>query len=241
MYVRSARYYDALYGSRDYEAAARSLHERIRLLRPGARRLLDVGCGTGKHLQVLRQWYEVEGVDVSADLLAVARDRLAGVTLYQQDMIVMDTGRRYDVITCLFSAIAYVRTAVNLRRTVERVCHHLEPGGLVVLEPYFSPEQYWTNRVTLNVVDQPELKIAWMYTSPPPVDNVATIDIHHLAGSPEGVEYFAERHELGLFTPEEYAGAFEHAGFHVEFDPVGFFGRGAYVAAVDHRTGFGSA
>jgi SAM-dependent methyltransferase len=239
MYGRSARFYDALYGSRDYETAARSLHEKIQLLRPGARRLLDVGCGTGKHLQVLRQWYEVEGVDLNPDLLAIARDRLGDAALYQQDMVVMDTGRRYDVITCLFSAIAYVRTAVNLRRTVQRFRDHLETDGFVFLEPYFSPEQYWTDRVTLNVVDQPDLKIAWMYTSTPPVDNVATIDIHHLVGTPQGVECFAERHEMGLFTPAEYAEAFERAGFNAEFDPGGFFGRGAYTAVVDRRPGPG--
>jgi len=239
MYGRSARFYDALYGSRDYETAARSLHERIQLLRPGARSLLDVGCGTGKHLQVLRQWYEVEGLDLNPDLLAIARDRLGDAALYQQDMAVMDTGRRYDVITCLFSAIAYVRTAANLRRTVERFRDHLETRGVVFLEPYFSPEQYWTDRVTLNVVDQPDLKIAWMYTSPPPVDNIAIVDIHHLVGTPKGVESFTERHAMGLFTAAEYAEAFERAGLRAEFDPVGLFGRGAYAAVAAGSPGHG--
>lgn len=240
MYGRSARFYDALYGARDYESAARSLHQTIQRHRPGAKSLLDVGCGTGRHLEVLRQWYEVEGLDLSPELLAVARDRLGGVALYQQDMAAMDTGRRYDVVTCLFSAIAYVRTAANLRLTLQRFRQHLETNGLVVLEPYFSPEQYWTDRVTLNVVDQPDLKMAWMYTSSPPVDNIAILDIHHLVGTPQGVDHFTERHEMGLFTPAEYAGAFEQAGLRAELDPVGFFGRGAYTAVAARRPGLGS-
>jgi SAM-dependent methyltransferase len=230
MYGRSARLYDALYSFKDYSAAAHALHEVIQQRRPGARRLLDVACGTGKHLEVLRQWYDVEGLDLNPELLAVAGERLRDVPLYQQDMVLMDTGKRYDVITSLFSSIAYVRTPTNLDRTIARFEQHLENEGLIVLEPYFSPERYWTDRVTLNVVDQPDLKIAWMYASPPPVDNIAVLDIHHLVGTPQGVECFAERHELGLFTPEQYAGAFRQAGLEPDLDPEGFFGRGVYTA-----------
>lgn len=230
MYGRSARFYDALYSFKDYSAAAHALHEVIQRRRPGARRLLDVACGTGKHLEVLRQWYDVEGLDLNPELLAVAAERLRDVPLHQQDMVLMDTGKRYDVITSLFSSIAYVRTPVNLDRTIARFEQHLENEGLIVLEPYFSPERYWTDRVTLNVVDQPDLKIAWMYASPPPVDSIAVLDIHHLVGTPQGVECFAERHELGLFTPEQYAGAFRQAGLEPVLDPEGFFGRGVYTA-----------
>ena len=230
MYGRSARVYDALYSFKDYPAAARALHEVIQRRRPGARSLLDVACGTGKHLEVLRQWYDVEGLDLNPELLAIAGERLRDVPLYQQDMVLMDTGKRYDVITSLFSSIAYVRTPMNLDRTIARFEQHLENEGLIVLEPYFSPERYWTDRVTLNVVDQPDLKIAWMYASPPPIDNVAVLDIHHLVGTPQGVECFAERHELGLFTPEQYAGAFRQAGLEPALDPEGFFGRGVYTA-----------
>jgi SAM-dependent methyltransferase len=230
MYGRSARFYDALYSFKDYQGSARALHEAIQQRRPRARSLLDVACGTGKHLESLRQWYEVEGVDINPDLVEIARERLGDVRFHLQDMAVMDTGRRYDVITCLFSSIAYVRTPENLKRTLARFEKHLGEEGLVILEPYFSPQQYWTDRVTLNVVDQPDLKITWMYASPPPVDNIAVLDIHHLVGTPEGVECFNERHELGLFTSEQYLEAFAQAGLEAELDPAGFFGRGAYMA-----------
>ena len=231
MYGRSAFVYDDLHRFLDYDAAARALHATIMQRRPGARHLLDVACGTGKHLEVLRQWYEVEGVDINAGFLTVARQRLGDVRFYQQDMAVMDTGRRYDVITCLFGSIAYVRTPENLRHTLLRFEKHLTESGLIIVEPFFSPEQYWTNRVTLNVTDLPELKTVWMYTSPPPVNNIATVDYHHMIGTPSGIEYFVERHELGLFTSEQYLEAFSGAGLEATLDPTGFFGRGAYIAS----------
>ena len=213
-------------------AAANGLRALLQRERPAAGRLLDVACGTGRHLAELRQWYEVEGVDINPDLLATAAARLPAVPLHLQDMVTMSLGTRFDVITCLFSSIAYVRTFENLCSTMAAFARHLDVGGLVVLEPYFTPTQYWIDRVTLNVVDEPQLKITWMYNSPPPVNNIATIDIHHSIGTPERVESFVERHELGLFTQAQHIDAFARAGFSAEFDQQGFFGRGAYTATL---------
>jgi len=61
VFSRSARIYDAIYASiRDYPREAAELDRLIQDQRPGARRLLDVACGTGAHLAHLTG-YEVEG------------------------------------------------------------------------------------------------------------------------------------------------------------------------------------
>jgi hypothetical protein len=59
---------------------------------------------------------------------------------------------------------------------------------------------------------------------------LSTLDFHYLVGTPEGVESFTERHELGLFTRRQYLRAFEAAGLRAEHDPQGLCGRGLYVA-----------
>ena len=48
-------------------------------------------------------------------------------------------------------------------------------------------------------------------------------------GTPEGIRCFTERHELGLFSHEEYEAAFESAGLETSFDPEGLMGRGLFV------------
>ena len=43
--------------------------------------------------------------------------------------------------------------------------------------------------------------------------------MHFLIGAPEGIEHFVERHELGLFSQDEYRDAFRDAGFSSEPRP----------------------
>lgn len=234
MFVKSARFYDAIYGFKDYAAASARLREFVDQLNPSATRLLDVACGIGKHLEHLRQWYDVEGLDLNAELLAIARQRCPGVPLHQADMTNFDLGRQFDVVTCLFSSIGYVKTAERMRQSIATMAAHLAPDGLLVVEPWFTPERIWSGHITANCVDESDLKIAWMYTTEV-IDRVSAMDIHYLVGTPEGVDSFTERHEVGLFTHEEYMDAMVAAGLTAEYDAEGLFGRGMYVGSVNSR------
>lgn len=228
MFTKSARFYDVLYGFKDYAGAADRIRAFVQERRPEARTLLDVGCGTGRHLEALRPAFTVEGLDLNPDLLSVARDRLPDTPLHEADMASFDLGRRFDVVTCLFSSIAYVRTLDNMRRAVARMAAHVAPGGLLLIEPWFAPETYWSGTITANFANEPDLKIAWMYVSDRR-DRVSVFDIQYMVGQPSGVETFSEVHEMGLFTADEYAAAVRDAGMAHEQDPQGFFGRGLHV------------
>ena len=236
MFTQSAQFYDALYHFKDYAAAADKLYLLIRQIRPGATTLLDVACGTGKHLQYLRAHYRVEGLDVNAKLLEIARERCPRIPFHKGNMVDFDLGRLFDVVTCLFSSIGYVKTVDNLEKAISSMTRHLKPGGVLFVEPWFSPQNYWTNRVTANFVNQPELKIAWMYVSELQ-GRLSIADIHYLVGTPQGIDHFTERHEVGLFTHAEYLDAFRKCGLDVRHDPIGLFGRGMYIGVNQHRRG----
>jgi SAM-dependent methyltransferase len=231
VFSKSARLYDALYSFKDYAAEAERVHAIIQERAPGARTLLDVACGTGKHLAELSRWYEVEGVDIEPAFVEIARQRLPGVTVHEADMLDFDLGRRFDVVTSLFSSIGYARTAERLRDAAVAMARHLEPGGLVVLEPWILPEQWEPGGVHAVFVDEPDLKIARVNVSPEAGDTVI-LEMHHLVGMPEGVEHFVERHELGMFPDEQYVDALRAAGLEVERDPEGLMGRGLYLGTL---------
>ena len=229
MFSNSAHIYDAVYSFKDYATESERIHALIEERSPGAATLLDVACGTGKHLEQLRAWSAVTGLDLDADLLAIARERLGDVELHQGDMTAFSLGRQFDVVTCLFSSIGYVGTVERLVRAIAAMATHLAPGGVLIVEPWLTPDVWMVDRPHLLTVDEPELKIARMTISGRE-GRLAIMNFEYLIGTPAGIEAFSERHEAALFTGEEYRAAFTAAGLAVEHDPDGLTGRGLYVA-----------
>jgi SAM-dependent methyltransferase len=227
VYEITARYYDKLYAFKDYRAEAERLLAFIRALGAGGR-LLDVACGTGAHLEHLRGHYEVEGLDNSPVMLGAARKKLPGVAFHEADMCDFELGRRFDVVTCLFSSVGYVRTTDELHRAVGCMARHLVPGGILALEPWFTPEEWNPGTVHLLTVDEPELKIARVSTSFAE-GRLSYFDLHYLVATPGGTEHFVERHEMVLFERGEVADALVAAGLEHSYDAQGLSGRGLHL------------
>jgi len=229
MFSKTAAYYDKIYSSKDYRAEAELLISFIRQRSGSAgNRLLDVACGTGHHIQYLKEQFTVEGLDLNQELLEIARQRNPGIRFHLGDMVDFELESRYDVVTCLFSSIGYIKTVGNLKRAIHCMARHLLPGGLLIVEPWFTPKDWHPGTVHALFIDEPELKIARVNTSF--VDKkLSYFDLHYLVGTPAGTEYFVERHELGLFEQEEMETSFRSAGLEVEYDPKGLTGRGLYI------------
>jgi len=229
MFSKTPRYYDKIYSFKDYQAEAQRLIALIQEnLRSGGDQLLDVACGTGHHIEYLKEHFVVEGLDISEELLEVARQRNPGVLFHRADMIHFELGRRFDIVTCLFSSIGYVRTIENLRRAINCMAQHVMPGGVVVIEPWFTPDTWRPGTAHAQFIDEPELKIARVNTSFAE-GRLSYFDLHYLIGTPEGTEHFVERHELGLFEQGEMVAALEETGLEVSYDKEGLTGRGLYI------------
>jgi SAM-dependent methyltransferase len=232
----SNRYYDTIYTPRkDYAAEARRIHELIQQHgSPDARTLLDVACGTGMHLSFLRDQhgYEVEGLDIDPGMLTVAAQRLPGVSLHEADMAAFDLGREFDAVICLFSAIGYVRTVERLNGTLACFAAHVRPSGVVIVEPWLSVEAFKPDTVHGLFIDEPDLKLARINTSRVE-GQLSIMEMHHLIGTPDGVEHFVEHLELAMFTHAQYVEAFQQAGLRVVHDQAGLDGRGLYIGVRD--------
>lgn len=231
MFTKSAEYYDALYAvvGKDYAQEAERLHKFIQIHKLAAgNTLLDVGCGTGAHLPYLRPFYLLEGLDLDAEILAVAQQKFPDLAFHQGDMVDFKVGRAFAVVTCLFSSIGYVKTLPRLQQAIQNLAAHTLPGGVVIIEPWFSPGVLRPGFLHALLVDQPELKVARISRNEIE-GNVSILNFHYLIATPAGVEYTTERHELGLFTHEEYVAAFAASGLTVVHDREGLDGRGLYI------------
>jgi SAM-dependent methyltransferase len=229
VFKRSADIYDAIYSFKDYAAEAERLHELIEAHTPGARSLLDVACGTGKHLEQLSRWYKVQGIDLNEEFVEIARERLGDQAhIHLADMTSFDLARAFDAVTCLFSSIAYVLTEERLDAAVAAMAHHLKPGGILIVEPWIAPENWVAGRPHILTVDEPELKIARV-TAAGREGDVSILEFDYLVGTPEGTRHFTERHEAALFTDTQYRQAIERAGLVAGYDEDGLTGRGLYL------------
>jgi ubiquinone/menaquinone biosynthesis C-methylase UbiE len=230
-YKRQAVYYDAIYEAqgKDYKKESEQLHDAIeRYKTSSGSKLLDVGCGTGGHLAFLRAWYSVEGLDLDQNMLSVAKQRFPDVTFHQGDMVDFLLEGQFDAVTCLFSAIGYTKTSDKMRKAVKAMGRHLTEGGVLVVEPWITPDKWRVGIAHATYVDKPGLKIARINISEREGDR-SIFNFHFLVASEGRVEYFTELHELGLFTEQEYLDAFKDAGLDVILDHQGITGRGLFI------------
>ncbi|HET7234427.1 MAG TPA: class I SAM-dependent methyltransferase [Longimicrobium sp.] len=229
MFSETAELYDRFYSWKDYPAEAARVRELVMAAGgPGEGTLLDVACGTGLHAQALAAHYAVEGMDLDEGLLGVARRRLPGTPFHRADMRGFDLGKTFGVVTCLFSSIGYAATLGEMRGAVAAMARHLEPGGALVVEPWFQPGEFHPGHVHVLTREEPELKIVRM-THGRVEGTVSVLEFEYLVGRPDGITRTHEHHELGLFTEAEMRSAFEDAGLRVTHDAQGLIGRGVYV------------
>lgn len=234
MYTKTAQFYDAIYSFKDYADEVGKIQTFIgKYARREYQTLLDVACGTGKHLEYLQNHYTVAGIDFDDGMLAVAENRLPDMPLHHANMTNFDLGQRFDVIACLFSSIGYVETVENLNQSLQAMANHLAEDGLLIIEPWLTIEVFRTGTVHLLCVDESHLKISRMGTSVVE-NNVSIMEMQYLVGENQpdtmnSIHHFVEFHRLGLFTHEQYLQAFEQAGLHAIFDEKGLTGRGLFI------------
>ena len=232
MFGRSAHVYDLLYSFKDYEAEARDLVALIRGRDPDARSLLDVACGTGKHLELLRASFpDVAGVDLDEGLLAIARQRLPDVPLTMADMRTVDVGRTFDAVTCLFSSVGYLCDAGELASAIGRMAAHLAPGGVLVVDGWVRPDAWWPGTHVQALAETADGVAAARVARTWREGDRSVLDMRYLiATADDGFAQERERHELTLFTDAEYRRAFEAASLEPEVVPSPMQDRDRYVA-----------
>ncbi|GHV24255.1 hypothetical protein AGMMS49959_19380 [Planctomycetales bacterium] len=136
-----ARYYNLLYKDKDYPAEFRYLNAIISLSAASANSILDLGCGTGKHLRCFQDaGYNVAGVDVSAAMLAAAQEQLGeGVDLINAKISEFYTDKKFNVITSLFHVMSYQADTAELAKVLANVAEHLADGGLFIFDFWYGP------------------------------------------------------------------------------------------------------
>lgn len=203
-----SQYYDLLYRDKDYAGEARYIRELITRHRPGAKTVLDLGCGTGKHAALLSAHdYAVTGVDLSEEMLEVARKAQPDRSFVQGDVRSVRLGQKFDVVLSLFHVMSYQRTNADLRAAFATLREHLAPGGLFVFDCWYGPgvlsdrPQTRIKRLEDSALSVTRLAEPVMH----PNDDLVDVNYHVFARDKRtgAVEELRETHTMRyLFAPE---------------------------------------
>jgi ubiquinone/menaquinone biosynthesis C-methylase UbiE len=227
VFVDIAPFYDLVKSHRNHDAEATSVRSLIQQHAPQAKTVLEVACGTGTLLARLQE-YERVGVDVSEPMLTVARKKLGDdVALIHGKMQDFQLPRPgVDVLLLLDGAIGYAGPA-ELEPTLQQFARHLVSGGLLVVEPWYTPEEWEPKKVhvTRNSDDVVTVvRVGYGYPD-------GRIDFHTTIGTSAGLHAFDERYDFTLHPDPVMVEAFHAADFtEVRKEAAPEFRRGLWVA-----------
>jgi cyclopropane fatty-acyl-phospholipid synthase-like methyltransferase len=131
-YAHFAKFYDATMGDR--AGSAQFVHTLIQKHAPEARSLLELACGTGALLEHLAAHYDVTGLDLSPQMLRIARAKLPKVELHRADMTAFDLGRTFDAIICMYDSINHLLTFRSWKEVFRCSAKHLAKRGLFIFD-----------------------------------------------------------------------------------------------------------
>src|SRR5262245_59312311 len=92
----------------DRKQVTEYLQELIRKANPRAKRILELGCGTGSVLKHLAANYDVWGLDLSKKMLSLAKRKVPQARLSHQDMVRFRLPGHFDAIFCVYASINHV-------------------------------------------------------------------------------------------------------------------------------------
>jgi SAM-dependent methyltransferase len=214
--------YDVVFRSRgkDFADEAEAIGQLIRCRLPAAGSLLDVACGTGAHLETFATLFDhVEGVEYAPAMRAVARRRLPNLPVHQGDMRNFRLGRAFDAVTCLGNSVACMSSPAELDNAVGRMAEHLVPGGMLVVEPWWFPDNFTDGHVGGHLLHDGGRIISRVTHSRRDGDQT-WMEIRFVVADSAGIRDFTDVLMVSLFPRERYVMAFERAGCPAELVPA---------------------
>jgi len=207
-----------------YEAEAAVLIELInRHFKgpPGERcRVLELGAGGGHTLIHLVNDYDCTAVDLSEPMLANCRQLVPEAETIIGDMRSVRLDRTFDAVF-IHDAVDYMLNEADVRRALKTAAEHLSPGGLCVIAPTYTRENFVDGDVADDgtTTDSEELTYFTYVHDPDPADDTFEMILLYLIRDAQtrAVEVVEDRHTCGIFSSEQWLTWMDDAGFEAEY------------------------
>lgn len=138
-YEHFAYLYDELMKDAPYDEWVQFVKEKMVKHKGSSVSLLDLACGTGElSIRFAKEGFRVTGVDLSEDMLAVARakseDAGLKIPFFQQNMADLEGQGEFDIIGIFCDSLNYLQTEEEVNATFASVFEHLDSNGLFIFD-----------------------------------------------------------------------------------------------------------
>ncbi len=137
-----SKYYDVLYGDKNYESEATYLTSIFNRHEVRSKsEILEIGCGTGKHAKaLLEKGFQVHGIDQSQGMVEQARQRVpSGNFAVAEATSFSLPNQKFAAAFSFFHVMSYLQSPAELKKAASRVSEHLASGGLFVFDCWNLP------------------------------------------------------------------------------------------------------
>lgn len=127
-----AKFYDTVLGSS--KDSVDYVLSKIKRYNKKAETVLELGCGTGNILHGLSKNYNVTGIDISLEMLKIAKKKIPKGKLYLQDIRNFRLEKKFDVILCLYDTINHLTLFNDWKKIFKNVYEHLNDNGIFIFD-----------------------------------------------------------------------------------------------------------
>ena len=161
-YKKFSYYFDEVVSSLDYDLWLEFIEPYLK----DGDTILDLACGSGTLLTMLKlKGYDCEGLDLSSDIIDIANEKAKinhlRIPYYVEDMTDFNLNKQYDMITCFFDSVNFLKTKEDIDNMFTCVKKHLKKGGLFIFD-IFSETMFKEYDNNLIEEDYHTFKIKWL-------------------------------------------------------------------------------
>lgn len=213
LYKKLAKYYDLIYQDKLYDKETRFVQVLIKKYGITGKRVLDVGCGTGRHAAILnKKGFDVVGVDLNKEMLNIAKKKNKRIKFLQGNMRTFNLKEEFDIILCLFSTIHYARNYEEIRKTLKNFYKHLRKGGILIFDMGMT-EEIWAGSRSQVVKKSAKSVELVRFSVSRRENNFAILGMAYVLYKNKKFYFESEEHKLGIFKTLKIKEIAEKTGF----------------------------
>jgi SAM-dependent methyltransferase len=160
--------------------------------------LLHLGCGAGGNDYTFKKHFRVKGVDISGDMLEIAKELNPEVIYIQGDMRTIKLKECFDAVA-IPDSIGYMTTVEDLRSTIFTACKHLKSGGVLLIMANIKEEFTENNFVYTGSKGDVQITVFENNYIPDPSGTTYEATLIYLIRHRGKLEIYTDYHTIGLF------------------------------------------